>query len=68
MEKVRNLQYQSGLSTKTGHALALVEKEVSVVKRYCAFIVSVVAIFIVFTANKNTKPECSPVNCSSEFY
>jgi hypothetical protein len=29
MEKVRNLQYQSGLSTKTGHALALVEKEVS---------------------------------------
>ncbi len=28
MEKVRGLKYQSGLATKTGHALGIVEKEV----------------------------------------
>ena len=28
MDKVRNLKYQSGLSTKTGHALAMVEEKV----------------------------------------
>ena len=32
MDKVRNLKYQSGLATKTGHALAIVEEKVSYMK------------------------------------